>query len=186
LNAKTDLLIRIKKVGPLLNGRTPNGKKATYASLFKTSRYAIILLASIKHHAFENNTIKIGNTTFTNFYRLNMIAEVLGLEFDRTKIADKIYSELQDKGLIKRIITEDHKTFITLTEKGEKKFLKNLDELQTINELYISRPLLQRQYDEEEQEQDYRLVKGVKIKSSQLTDEQIIVDNLIKSISDLG
>ena len=52
---------------------------------------------------------------------------MLGLEFDRTKVAGKIFSELESKGKIKRAITEDSKTFITLTEEGKKKCNEKLD-----------------------------------------------------------
>jgi hypothetical protein len=43
----TDLLIKIKEVKHLLNGKTTTGHKAKYLSNFKNLRYAIILLASL-------------------------------------------------------------------------------------------------------------------------------------------
>jgi hypothetical protein len=51
-----------------LNGMTKTGHKAKYASKFKNLRYAIILLASLVLPIFEDNTKKIQNSTFINYY----------------------------------------------------------------------------------------------------------------------
>jgi hypothetical protein len=68
LKENTDLLIKIKEVRYLLNGMTKTGHKAKYASKFKNLRYAIILLASLVLPIFEDNTKKIQNSTFINYY----------------------------------------------------------------------------------------------------------------------
>jgi predicted transcriptional regulator len=182
----TDLLIKIKEVKSLLNGVTPDGKEATYASLFKIWRYAIILLVSINFPGFEEHTKQIQSTTYINFYRLNKIAKFLDLKFDRTKMAYKIYTELESKGLT-RTITDDNKTFITVTEKGQEKCLEKLDQLLKLNEYLYSDASLKDRYSEEEQRLDEnRMSKDLKIKPSHPTEKEVTVDNLIKRISDLG
>jgi hypothetical protein len=64
-----------------------------------------------------------------------------GLGFERTKVAGKIFSELEDKGKIKRTITDDSSTFITLTDECKKECIENLD----FKEFY-SDPSLQMKY----------------------------------------
>ena len=82
-----------------MNGKTNTDHKAKYGSNFKTMRYAIILLASLVLPV--DNTKEIQNTTFINYYSLDKVARMLGLEFDRMKGADKIFSELENKGKIR-------------------------------------------------------------------------------------
>jgi hypothetical protein len=49
-----------------------------------------------------------------------------------------IFSELENKGKIKRAITDDSKTFITLTDEGKKKCIESLDLLQILRVLFRS------------------------------------------------
>jgi hypothetical protein len=158
-----------------LNGKTNTGHKAKYGSNFKTMRYAIILLASLVLPV--DNTKEIQNTTFINYYSLDKVARMLGLEFDRTKGADKIFSELENKGKIKRAITDDSKTFITLTDECKKECIKNLDLLQILNKEFYSDPSLQMKYLYEDVEGT--LAKGF----TRHTEKELIVENLINRIS---
>jgi hypothetical protein len=175
LKDSADLLIKIKEVKNLLNGKTNTGLKAKYSSNFKDLRYAIILLASLVLPI--DNTKEIENTTFINYYSLDKVARMLGLEFDRTKVADKIFSELESKGGVRRAITDDSKTFITLTDEGKEKCIKGLDLLQILNEKFCSDPSLQMKY----------LYEGVEGKFAKgfipHTEKELIVENLINRIS---
>jgi hypothetical protein len=101
-------------------------------------------------------------------------------------MAYKIYTELESKGLT-RTITDDNKTFITVTEKGQEKCLEKLDQLLKLNEYLYSDASLKDRYSEEEQRLDEnRMSKDLKIKPSHPTEKEVTVDNLIKRISDLG
>jgi hypothetical protein len=162
-----------------LNGMTNTGHKAKYASKFKNLRYAIILLASLVLPIFEDKTKEIQNTTFINYYRLDMVAETLGLEYDRTKGADKIFSDLENQGEIRRAITNDSKTFITLTEGGKNKCNEKLDLLLILNKEFYSNPSLQTRYLDEDTEGKF--AKG--IGSDRHADKALTVENLINRIS---
>jgi hypothetical protein len=175
LNENGDLLIKIKEVKNLLNGKTSSGHNAKYGSDFKKLRYAIILLAGVVLPI--DNTKEIQNTTFINYYGLDKVARMLGLEFDRTKVAGKIFSELESKGKIKRAITEDSKTFITLTDECKKKCIENLDLLQILNKEFYSDPSLQMKY-------LYDGVEGTLAKGfTRHTEKELVVENLINRIS---
>jgi len=175
LSENADLLIKIKEVKHLLNGNTTTGLKAKYSSNFKNLRYAIILLAGVVLPV--DNTKEIQNTTFINYYTLDKVARMLGLEFDRTKVADKIFSELENKGKIKRAITDDSKTFITLTDKCKKECIENLDLLQILNKEFYSDPSLQMKYLYEDVEGT--LAKGM----TRHSEKELVVENLINRIS---
>jgi hypothetical protein len=177
LISKADLMLRIKQVRLLLNGRYRDGSKATFASDFKFTRYAIVLLAAISISNFEYHTKKIKNITFISYYNLYKVARFLGLEFERTKSAPYVYKELIERGQVK-LTVENNKTFITFTEEGRKSCEEKLEELQHLNEVFNSNPIAQRKYKEEEDLQE-NITKGT---STQLGIETKI-DRLIKKIS---
>jgi hypothetical protein len=159
-----------------LNGKTNTGHKAKYGSNFKTMRYAIILLASLVLPV--DNTKEIQNATFINYYGLDKVARMLGLEFNRTPNgAGKIFSELENKGKIKRAITHDSKTFITLTDEGKKECIEKLDLLQILNKEFYSDPSLQTKYLYEDVEGT--LAKGF----TRHSEKELIVEKLINRIS---
>jgi hypothetical protein len=87
---RRDLLNDISQIYILLNGQTTDGRNATYASLFKSTRYAIILLAAITLENFKAQTVVFRGTPFYNLYRLEKVADYLRLAYDRTKQAKKI------------------------------------------------------------------------------------------------
>jgi hypothetical protein len=156
---------------------TNTGHKAKYGSDFKKLRYAIILLAGVVLPI--DSTKEIQNTTFINYYGLDKVARMLGLEYDRTKGAAKIFPELESKGKIKRAITEDSKTFITLTDEGKKECREDLDLLQILNEKFCSDPSLQMKYLYEDVEGKF--AKGFGPHTD--TEKALVVENLINRIS---
>ncbi len=171
-------MIKIKQARMLLNGRYRDGNKASFASDFKFTRYAIVLLAAITMSNFEYHTKKIQNMTVISYYSLYKVAKFLGLEFERTKTAPYIYKELTDRGHVK-IIVENNRTFITFTEKGRKGCEEKLEELQYLNEHFNENPLTQQSY-KDVQNRSSRMIKGAK-PTGQDTNTQI--DILIQNIA---
>ncbi|MFY9869041.1 MAG: hypothetical protein WAK17_04930 [Candidatus Nitrosopolaris sp.] len=127
----------------------------------------------------SDNTKELQNTTFINYYGLDKVARMLGLEFDRTKVAGKIFAELESKGKIRKTVTSDSKTFITLTEEGKKKCIENLDLLLILNKEFYSDPSLQMKYLYEDIEGKFTKGFG----SHRHTGKEVIVENLINRIS---
>jgi hypothetical protein len=179
--SKADLMLRIKQVRLLLNGRHNDGSKAMFPSNFKFNRYAIVLLAAISMSNFEYHTKKIQNVNFISYYNLYKVAKFLGIEFERTKSAPYIYKELIDRGQVK-MLTEDNRTFITLTERGKKSCEEKLEELQLLNEHFNENPSDRQKYKERE-DWGGRTVKGSKPGSLQQLDTETEVDELIRKIS---
>jgi hypothetical protein len=127
----------------------------------------------------SDNTKELQNTTFINYYGLDKVARMLGLEFDRTKVAGKIFAELESKWKIRKTVTSDSKTFITLTEEGKKKCIENLDLLLILNKEFYSDPSLQMKYLYEDIEGKFTKGFG----SHRHTGKEVIVENLINRIS---
>jgi hypothetical protein len=179
--SKADLLLSIKQASPLLNGKYHDGTKAKFATDFKFTRYAIILLAAISVSTFEYHTKKIQNDTFVSFYRLHSVARVLGVKFERTKSAPYAYKELVDRGQVK-MVTEDNRTYVTLTDRGKKSCKEKLEELQLLNEHFNRNPLERLKYREKE---DWRGLpaKGMAPGSRQELLVETEIDKLIKKIS---
>jgi predicted transcriptional regulator len=118
-----DFLNVIRELYLLLNGKTLQGKKATYGSFFVNLRYALILFAAItldiiKDENEDEDEDRVRNCTPLNYYALKKVADMLHLDFDRTRSAKKIYTQLIDKGIAK-IERIGGKEYICLTEKGE-------------------------------------------------------------------
>jgi hypothetical protein len=175
--SKTDLLIKIKQVRLLLNGRYHDGTKAAFASDFKYMRYACVLLAAITMSNFEYHTKKIRDETYVSYYSLYKVARFLGLKFERTKAAPYIYKELTQKGHTK-IIVQDNRTYITFTENGRKSCEEKLEELQFLNGEFNEKPLELQRYKDEAGRKG--LVKGAKLTHVGIETK---IDKLIKRIS---
>jgi hypothetical protein len=173
------LLNQIAEVHCLLNGKTMDGRPARKLD-FRIARYAIILLAATTLENFMDKTLKIKDIPFFNLYRLEMVAQNLHLEYDRTKQARKMYEGLEKKGEIKREITAENKTYITLTEKGTKSCLKKLEELQTLRGYLTKIPSLQDKYAGQDESR-----KDLRSKSQGLTETEVRVEELIARISSL-
>jgi hypothetical protein len=182
LHAKRDLLNDISQVYYLLNGLTSNGQNATYGSLFETTRYAIILLAAITLQNFKDQTVKIKGSPFYNLYRLEKVADFLRLEYDRKNLAKNIYEDLEIKGEVEKEVTEDNKTYISLTEKGIANCLKKIEELHRLRDYFAKLPPLEQNYTEDGL--TGRSVSGLKSKSGGMTEYENSVEKLIKSISE--
>lgn len=179
---KKDLLIQISTVRQLLNGTTLDGKKADYAPGFRIPRYVIILFAGITVPIFKEYA-DTENSECINFYRLEKIAKYLRLDFDRTKTASNVYKKLEEKGYITIVTTQDHKTCIKLTSKGEEKCEQDIESLQTLAEYFHSHPGLQARFSEDKTEQSHLFIsKGASSKSYR-KDPDLTVDKLINSIS---
>jgi SNF2 family DNA or RNA helicase len=168
------LFNRIAEVRCLLNGKTTDGRPAKRFN-FTKAKYAIILLAATALTIFRDETLTIRNSPFFNFYKLGQVAEYLHLEYDRKKQAPKMYEELKDKGDVRREITTDNKTFISLTEKGKKKCLIKLDELHDLR-VYLSEIPSEDKYADE----DKWVAKGIR---EGLTNTELKIEELITRIS---
>ena len=179
--AKSDLLVSVKAAANVINGKVPNDKNAVFRADFRKSRYAIILLVGLEHQHFDDHRIPIQNYTCINFYRLERIAKLLGLAFDRSYTAEKIYRELEAKKMV-LFFKQDHQTFITLTKEGSAKYHKILDSFIELDNHLKSNALIQPLY---VQETPARVpTKGLTIKSNQIIEAKLIADKLIKRISD--
>ena len=67
---------------------------------FKTTRYAVILMAVITLHNYSKiEQIKINGTPFFNLYRLEKVADFISCDSNmiETKQAKKIYEDLERK-----------------------------------------------------------------------------------------
>jgi predicted transcriptional regulator len=174
--SKADLVIKIKQVRLLLNGRYRDGSKASFASDFKFMRYACVLLAAVTLSNFEYQTRKIQDETYVSYYSLYKVAKFLGLDFERTKAAPYVYKELIHRGHA-RISIENNRTYVTFTSKGKRSCEEKLEELQFLNEHFNENPLEHQRYRDE---QYTSLIKGEKSKRA---DSKTNIDKLIKKIS---
>lgn len=175
--SKTDLLIKIKQVRLLLNGRHRDGSKASFASDFKFMRYACVLLAAVTISNFEFHTKKIRNETYASYYSLYKVAKFLGVEFERTKAAPYVYRELVNRGHAKTAV-ETNRTYITFTGKGKTSCEEKLEELQFLNKEFNENPLELQRYKEKDRTRG--LVKG---SIPRQVRKETRSDTLIRSIS---
>jgi hypothetical protein len=182
--SKGGLLSDILEIHLLLNGQTNDGRNASYGSLFKTTRYATILLAATSLENFKVHTVEIRGTSYFNLYRLDQVADALRLDYDRTKQAKKIYEELAANSEVKIEVTEDNKTYVSLTEKGIRNCLKKIQELHDLKDYFGRLPPLQQKYTEDELAS--KPGKGLQSKSNELIEDELKVEMLIKSIAEWG
>src|SRR5437870_12636514 len=103
-----------------------NGKKATFGSDFKITRYAVVLLAATLSEIFKDQTKVIRGKPCFTIYKLPKIASHLNLDFDKTRAANKIYQDLATKGAVKKVTTPERKTYFNLTDEGIDACLKRL------------------------------------------------------------
>jgi hypothetical protein len=174
-------MVSVRSAANVINGKVPNGKNADLGSDFRKSRYAIILLVGLEHPLFEDHRIQIQNSVCINFYRLERVAKLLGLAFDRAYTAEKIYRDLEANQMV-RFFKQDHHTFITFTKRGVIMSQKRLKVLQKLDDHLKSNPSLQHIYAEEKQGR--ASAKGLTIKSTQIMEAKLIADKLIKNITD--
>ncbi len=166
----------------LLQGQNIDGQNTTFGSIFRTTRYAVILLAAITLDQFEENREKIKGTPFCNFYRLEKVAHALRLDYDRKRQAKIIYEDLERKGNLKKIVTEENKTYVTLTEKGIKECRKKIQELRDLKDYLLRIPALGDRYTTDEIIS--RAERDSHPKSHELTEEEAKVERLVKNISE--
>ena len=96
--------------------------------------------------------------------------------------ARKIYEELKGMGEVRMEITEDNRTFISLTEKGISRCLKKIEELHNLRNYFARLPSLQEKYVGDGL--TGRAVTDLKSKSQPMTEDENNVEMLIKSISE--
>ena len=171
------LFNQIAEVRCLLNGKTTDGRPAKKFS-FTTTKYAIILLAATAIEIFKAETLLIQNSSFFNLYNLEKVAEYLHLEYDRRRQAIKMYKDLADRGDVRKEVTADNKTYISLTEKGKKSCLRKLEELHGLKD-YLSKIPSEDKYAEDEDES----TRDLRSKSQGLTDIELKIEELITHIS---
>jgi class 3 adenylate cyclase len=151
-------------------------------SYFTTLRYALILLYAITSEIVSEKESNLRrNCTLYNFYRLNKIAKLLHLEFDRRRAAKKIYAELTDKGYVK-IERKDGKEYICLTEKGKENCRNKIEETRTLKRYFMSIPQLHERYIEKGQDQIRIVARGSR--PTDFRDEEKLVLDLLERISD--
>ena len=173
-NEDDDLLYKIKSVHKLLNGKTLDGRNAIYHSDFKRARYSAILLASVTLNIFRKKPYPKDCNSYS-IYNLDKVAKTLLLDFERTRVARKIYEEMKDFGEVKIERTKD-KEYICITEKGKKSCNKQLEELFRLKKYFEEIPQLQDKYDEAPR----HIGKGLPSVDSDL---EKMVEDLVHSIS---
>lgn len=175
-----NLLTKIAYVYNLLNGKKLDGKNAIYNSNFKKARYSAILLAAVTLDIFKEEPCPTDCNRY-NFYGLNKVAKKLELEFDRTRIAKKIYEEMVKSGEVK-IENIENKEYICITEKGKEICQKHLEELHLLRNYFEAIPAMQEKYNEKPYP-NY-LSKGLPSPSSIDPKIEKTVEELINSISE--
>jgi predicted transcriptional regulator len=178
----THLMNDIAEVYLLLKGQYIDGQKTTFGSMFKNTRYAVILLVAITSEHFKEHTIVIKGIPFYNFYRLEKVADFLRLDYDRTRQSRKIYEDLQRKGNLKMIVTKENNTYVTLTEKGISECKKMIKDLRDLNGYLLRIPSLGNKYTIDQLPS--RPPRDLQYKSHELTKEEAEVERLVKSISE--
>ena len=182
LRNKGDLLSDISQTYYLLNGQTSGGHNTSYGSLFKRTKYRIILLAPITLENFKDQTLNIKGSPFYNLYQLEKVADFLRLDYDRTKQAKKIYEELESTGEVRKETTEDNRTYISLTENGITMCLKKIEELHNLRNYFSKLPSLQEKYLTDGL--TGRASADLQSKSNPMTEDENNVEMLIKSLSE--
>jgi hypothetical protein len=174
------LFENIKQIRNLLNGKTPDGNKATFGPRFTSTRYAIVLFTSTLMSVLKEDILDSqdeGCVEF-NLYGLKQVAETMRLEFDRTRTAKRMYEELIRKGDIAIKRDESHE-YLCITEKGKERCLKKIQELKIIESQFEQLPPLQGAYKEGKKP----LSKGYNKDPIYLQSKRK-VDELIESVSD--
>lgn len=166
----------------MLNGTTLDGKKAGYAPSFRKIRYAVVLLAAITVPVFREHTEQVQKSTYAKIYQLKKVADLLLLNYDRTRGTLDIYEELQKSRHVTKLVTQDNKTLIKLTKNGEEKCMEDLESLLILVDYFHSHPELQDRH--VRNGGPSYVSKGPKPKTSLTSDLDKTVDDLIRRISD--
>ena len=170
-----DLIYKIKYVYKLLNGKTLKGNNAVYRADFKKARYSAILLAFVSLNLFRKEQCP-DNCNIYRLYKLNKVAQTLSLDFDKTRVAKKIYEEMANLGEVKLERKKD-KEYICITEKGRNSFNKQLGELHRLKKYFEEIPQLQDKFDAESPSYPSKGLHSVD------SNVEKIVEDLIHSIS---
>ena len=172
LGTTDSLYNQIREVAPILNGRIKNNQKATFSVQFKPARYVITLWAAL--NLFSEQATQIERSPYFGFYGLKKIADVLALDYDRTKQAQKMYRILEAKGIVK-ITRKDNKTYITLTRKGVELCKSKLRFLKEMKQAFDQKPYLQENYSVEREKRREEKIKEIKKRMKEGREEHIIL-----------
>ncbi len=129
----------------------------------------------------EDNDLR-QNCTRLNYYGLKKVADLLHLDFDRTRSAKRIYTELKNKGLVE-IERKGDIEYICLTDKGREKCERKIEETRKLMKYFRSIPALQIKYND----QVPQVPSGMVLKGGRPTMDhtaESYVELLIKKISD--
>lgn len=166
------LYSQIREVAPILNGRVKNNEKATFSVQFKPTRYAITLWAAL--NLFSEQATQIERSSYFGFYGLKKIADVLEIDYDRTKQAQKTYRILEAKGFV-NITRKDNKTYITLTKKGVAFCKSKLRFLREMKQALEQKPYLQENYSVEREKRKEEKIREIKKRMKEGHEEQVIL-----------
>ena len=143
-----------------------------------------VIKLSLKPGSVEADTLD-GQSRICNwlYNKLRDSVQVWYQQFIETKdpeLAKKIYTELKNKGYVKTE-RKDGNEYICLTEKGKMSCKNKLEETRKLKRYFMSLPLLQVKYNEEEVPA-VMVVKGSQPLSHSYTER--LVEQIINRISD--
>jgi hypothetical protein len=122
-----DLIKKIAKVVPILNGRDSAGQIIHLGPRMRTTRYLLVLLVAKSRRMFRLGYGKeIDGSVYFSLYVLGQVAAMFKqfgpyhqpIHYDRTKVATRIYTMLSNNGLV-AMRKIDGAICVTLTEKGD-------------------------------------------------------------------
>lgn len=138
----------------LLNGEDQEGNKLSIISDVKYIRYLAVVNYAMLSPTFEQSSIVDSGRVHFSQYKLGLVAKTLGLQFDRSRIAEKIFKQAEKREEITRI-THENKQYISLTDKGIKKVREGMREIESLKKNPDSLNSLDKNYREQ-------VKKGVK------------------------
>jgi hypothetical protein len=119
-NPEDPLIKEIANVVQILNGKDSAGKVIHLGpQLPKIPRYLLVLFVAKSRQMFRlGHGKEIDGSIYFSLYGLGKVANFLRLDFERTKVASRIYTMLSNNGIV-AIRKIDGDTYITITEKGD-------------------------------------------------------------------
>ncbi|NAL78154.1 hypothetical protein [Nitrososphaera sp. AFS] len=134
---KEPMLKIVANVIPVLNGRDPSGNIIYLGpQTTKIHRYLIVVFLAKATHMFSLMGKEIDNSVYFTLYGLGKVAESfkemgpyhIPIQYDRTKVATRIYNMISERGLV-TVKKMEGETYITITDKGEDVSTKILQDL---------------------------------------------------------
>lgn len=125
---------KIMQVKHMLNGKDRSGNKTSLYSEIKHLRYYAVLDYAMNSSIYKNESKTVNEKNFFNVYRLEKVANTLDLDFDKSRIAKKVFEDGEKRGEIE-FLREDHREYVRLTPKGIDTLNEGLDELKSLQSL---------------------------------------------------